>query len=48
MKKKVRVKSLPKAQVGTQQPPMVLTPQQKAIWQKNQGMFLQHMMDYKW
>ena len=39
MKKKVRVKSLPKAQVGTQQPPMVLTPQQKAIWQKNQGMF---------
>ena len=39
MKKKVRVKSLPKAQVGTQQPPMVLTPQQQAIWQKNQGMF---------
>jgi hypothetical protein len=39
MKKKVRVKSLPKAQVGTQQPSMVLTPQQKAIWAQNQNMF---------
>ena len=39
MKKKVRVKSLPKAQVGKQQPPMVLTPEQKAIWAQNQNMF---------
>jgi len=38
MKKKVRVKSLPKAQTGMQ-PPMVLTPEQKTIWLKNQGMF---------
>jgi len=38
MKRKVRVKSLPKAQTGLQAP-MVLTPQQKAIWYKNQGMF---------
>jgi hypothetical protein len=38
MKRKVRVKSLPKAQTGLQAP-MVLTPQQKAIWLKNQGMF---------
>lgn len=38
MKKKVRVKSLPKAQNGMQ-PPMVLTPEQKNVWLKNQGMF---------
>jgi hypothetical protein len=38
MKKKVRVKSLPKAQNGMQ-PPMVLTPEQKAIWAQNQNMF---------
>jgi hypothetical protein len=38
MKRKVRVKSLPKAQTGLQAP-MVLTPEQKAIWLKNQGMF---------
>ncbi|MFN9953634.1 MAG: hypothetical protein ACK55I_11080, partial [bacterium] len=38
MKKKVRVKSLPKAQNGMQ-PPMVLTPEQKAIWARNQNMF---------
>lgn len=38
MKKKVRVKSLPKAQTGIQ-PPMVLTPEQKAIWIQNQGIW---------
>ena len=38
MKKKVRVKSLPKAQIGLQ-PSVVLTPEQKAIWYKNQNMF---------
>lgn len=38
MKRKVMVKSLPKAQFG-QQPPVGLTDEQKAIWQKNQGMF---------
>ena len=39
MKKKVRVKSLPKAQFAGQQPTIILTPEQQAIWQKNQGMF---------
>jgi hypothetical protein len=38
MKRKVMVKSLPKAQVGLQ-PSVVLTDEQKAIWKKNQGMF---------
>jgi hypothetical protein len=39
MKRKVKVRSLPKAQVGVQQPPIGLTEEQKAIWYKNQGMF---------
>ena len=38
MKKKVRVKSLPKAQTGMQAP-LVLTPEQKLIWYKNQGIW---------
>lgn len=38
MKKKVRVKSLPKAQTGMQAS-MVLTPEQKLIWYKNQGIW---------
>ena len=38
MKRKVRVKSLPKAQMGLQAP-TVLTPQQKLIWYKNQGIW---------
>ena len=38
MKKKVRIKSLPKAQVAGK-PPLVLTPQQKDIWYQNQNMF---------
>jgi hypothetical protein len=38
MKKKVRIKSLPKAQVAGK-PPSVLTPQQKDIWYQNQNMF---------
>jgi hypothetical protein len=44
MKRKVRVKSLPKAQTGLQAP-MVLTPEQKAIWYKNQGMFGNPLQD---
>ena len=39
MKRKVRVKSLPKAQFAGQRPSVILTPEQQAIWQKNQGMF---------
>ena len=38
MKKKVRIKSLPKAQFAGQ-PSLVLTPQQKDIWYQNQNMF---------
>ena len=33
------VKSLPKAQFAGQRPSVILTPEQQAIWQKNQGMF---------
>lgn len=40
MKRKVRVKSLPKAQfAGQQTPSVILTPEQQAIWQKNQGIW---------
>lgn len=38
MKRKVRVKSLPKAQMGLEAP-VVLTPQQKLTWYKNQGIW---------
>jgi hypothetical protein len=38
MKKKVRIKSLPKAQFAGR-PPIVLTPQQQDIWKANQNMF---------
>jgi hypothetical protein len=38
MKKKVRIKSLPKAQFAGK-PPIVLTPQQQDIWKANQNMF---------
>lgn len=38
MKKKVRIKFLPKAQFAGQ-PSLVLTPQQKDIWYQNQNMF---------
>jgi len=37
MKKKVMVRSLPKAQVGLQQPPIGLTDEQKATWLKIQS-----------
>jgi hypothetical protein len=38
MKKKVKIKSLPKAQFAGE-PPIVLTPQQQDIWKANQNMF---------
>jgi len=38
MKKKIKIKGLPKAQVGNV-PPVVLTPQQQQQWYKNQNMF---------
>jgi hypothetical protein len=38
MKKKIRIKSLPKAQFAGE-PPIVLTPQQQDIWKANQNMF---------
>ena len=40
MKKKIRIKGLPKAQfAGQRQPSMVLTPEQQDIWRANQNMF---------
>lgn len=38
MKKKIKIKGLPKAQLGNV-PPVVLTPQQQQQWYKNQNMF---------
>jgi hypothetical protein len=38
MKKKIKIKGLPKAQFGNV-PPVVLTPQQQQQWYKNQNMF---------
>ena len=38
MKRKIKIKGLPKAQLGNV-PPVVLTPQQQQQWYKNQNMF---------